>query len=46
MRRLDLIVFAFCLCSFLAGCGQKGPLKLPPDAGPPATKMAESGAKK
>jgi predicted small lipoprotein YifL len=38
MRRSVLILFALLLCIGAAACGQKGPLKLPPDA--PKTQAA------
>jgi predicted small lipoprotein YifL len=32
MRRACFILFALLICFGITACGQKGPLKLPPDA--------------
>jgi len=46
MRRIAFILAALIFSSFIAGCGQKGALKLPPDAPAPAPKTNAPGADK
>ena len=46
MRRIAFILAALIFSSFTAGCGQKGALKLPPDAQAPVPKSNAPGAEK
>jgi len=42
MRRSVFILFVLLACIAAAGCGQKGPLKLPPDTPKPQAAAGQS----